>query len=64
MSFKNIIIFISLTLLHLFSGAQINLQSGGNNGKEALAIQFFEQREYEKANVYLEDLFDKNPTIW
>ncbi len=64
MSFKKIIIFISLTLLHFFSSAQINLQSGGNNSKEALAIQFFEQREYEKANVYLEDLFDKNPTIW
>jgi tetratricopeptide (TPR) repeat protein len=44
--------------------AQINLQSGGNNSKEALAIQFFEQKEYEKANVYLDDLFDKNPNVW
>ncbi|MDZ4664182.1 MAG: tetratricopeptide repeat protein [Bacteroidota bacterium] len=46
------------------ANAQINLQAGGNNSKEALAIQFFEQKEYEKANVYLEDLFEKNPNVW
>lgn len=64
MSFKKLIFFLSLIVLHFISRAQINLQTGGNNSKEALAIQFFEQKEFEKANVYLEDLFDKNPTIW
>ncbi len=34
------------------------------NTKEALALQYIEQKEYEKANLYLEDLFDKNPGIW
>lgn len=33
-----------------------------SNGK--LAIQYFEQKEFEKANVYLEDLYDKNPNAW
>jgi len=32
------------------------------NGK--LALQYFEDKEFEKANVYLEDLYDKNPSAW
>jgi tetratricopeptide (TPR) repeat protein len=44
------------------SPAQITLQN--SNSKEALAVQFFEQKEYEKANVYLEELYDKNPSTW
>ncbi len=27
-------------------------------------MQYFEQKEYEKANVYFEDLYDKNPNLW
>lgn len=31
---------------------------------DKLAVQFFEQKEFEKANVYFEDLFDANPDLW
>jgi tetratricopeptide (TPR) repeat protein len=34
------------------------------NGAERLAMQYFEQREFEKANHYLEDLYDENPEAW
>ena len=40
------------------------LFSQKNNNNEKLAIQYFEQKEYAKANVYFEDLFDKNPDAW
>ncbi len=29
-----------------------------------LALQYFDQREYDKANVYFDNLFDKNPDRW
>lgn len=32
--------------------------------EDKLAIQYFEQKEFEKANVYFEKLFEKNPTGW
>jgi tetratricopeptide (TPR) repeat protein len=60
-SFKSFIIFISICFLQI-SKAQVNISNG--NSKEALAVQFFEQKEYEKANVYLEELYDNNPSIW
>lgn len=31
---------------------------------DRLALQFFEQKEFEKANEYFEDLYDKNPDTW
>lgn len=34
------------------------------NTSDRLAIQYFEQKEFEKANVYFEDLFSKNPNQW
>jgi len=64
MSVRPLIILLGFLFLQFSAIAQINLQTGGNNSKEALAIQFFEQKEYEKANVYLDDLFDKNPNVW
>jgi tetratricopeptide (TPR) repeat protein len=36
----------------------------GQNIKEALAMQYLDQKEYDKANVLLEDLYDKNPGMW
>lgn len=36
-------------------------QKGQN---EKLALQYFEQKEFEKANVYFDDLFDQNPDTW
>lgn len=35
-----------------------------NVPEDKLALQYFEQREFEKANVYFEDLFDKSPVTW
>ncbi|WP_317899654.1 tetratricopeptide repeat protein [Aurantibacillus circumpalustris] len=32
--------------------------------KDKLAMQYFEQKEFEKANVYFDDLFDANPSAW
>ena len=31
---------------------------------EKLAVQYFEQKEYEKANVYLDELYEKNNFRW
>lgn len=31
---------------------------------DKLALQYFEQKEFEKANIYFEDLYDKNPANW
>lgn len=32
--------------------------------KDKLALQYYEAKEFEKANVYFEDLFDANPYAW
>src|SRR4051812_46647701 len=32
--------------------------------QEKLAIQYLDQKEYEKANVYLEILYDASPDRW
>jgi tetratricopeptide (TPR) repeat protein len=34
------------------------------NNTEALVLQYIEQKEFEKANMLLEDLTDKNPDVW
>src|SRR5688572_12703066 len=34
------------------------------NTPEKLAMQYFEQKEYEKANEYFNDLYNKNPEGW
>ncbi|MDI1354316.1 MAG: tetratricopeptide repeat protein [bacterium] len=31
---------------------------------DKLALQYFERNEFEKANVYFEDLFERNPGAW
>ncbi len=41
---------------------EIIAQKSTNSDK--LALQYFDQKEYEKANVYFENLYDKNPDIW
>ncbi len=38
--------------------------SFSQSNKEALAKQYLEQKEFEKAAVYLEDLFSKQPNTW
>ncbi len=34
------------------------------NNADKLALQYYEQKEYEKANAYFEDLYDANPEAW
>lgn len=34
------------------------------NNHDKLALQYFEQKEYDKANEYFEGLYDKNPEGW
>ncbi|MBK9285705.1 MAG: tetratricopeptide repeat protein [Sphingobacteriaceae bacterium] len=46
-------------LLFCFS-FQISLAQTRSGNEYALAMQYYEQREYEKANIYFEDLFEKN----
>lgn len=35
-----------------------------NNNADKLGLQYFEQKEFDKANLYFEDLYDKNPEAW
>lgn len=48
-------------LLLLLSGLSVHAQK---NNDDKLALQFLEEKEYEKANVYLEKLYDKSPDLW
>lgn len=34
------------------------------NNDDKLAMQYYDNKEYEKANLYFEKLFDKNPSYW
>jgi tetratricopeptide (TPR) repeat protein len=52
-----------LTTIFLFSINSVFSQRPTNNF-DKLALQYFDQKEFEKANVYFEDLFDKNPDNW
>ncbi len=55
-SFKNILCLL-LILFGLNSFSQ-------KNQDEKLAEHYLEQKDYEKANVYLEKLYDKSPDQW
>lgn len=48
-------------LLFLLISAQASAQK---NNDEALAIQFFERKEYDKAADYFEKLYDKTPDLY
>jgi tetratricopeptide (TPR) repeat protein len=48
----------------IFSGQSVSIQAPAPATADKLAIQYFDQKEFEKANVYFEDLFDKNPDAW
>ena len=55
-------IFLSfLTVVFIQSHA---LAQKPTNNHDKLAIQYFELKDYEKANEYFDDLFDKNPDAW
>lgn len=51
-------LFILLFLLSsLFAAAQ-------KNNDDKLAMQYYDQKEYDKAVVYFDKLYDKNPDAW
>jgi tetratricopeptide (TPR) repeat protein len=62
------IVVYSLALAFMQGGyAQVGITvpaAKPQNTNDKLALQYFEQKEYEKANVYFEDLYDKNPSGW
>jgi len=53
--------FLSILFLVCFNKS---FSQRPTNNFDKLALQYFEQKEYEKANVYFEDLYDKNPDNW
>lgn len=55
--FKYFFLFLLLAICQ-------NLSAQKGQNAEKLALQYYEQKEYEKANVFFEDLFDQNPDIW
>lgn len=59
MLFRKIYFVVSFLLFACFSTAIAQ-----KTQDEKLAEQFLEQKEYDKANTYLEKLFDKDPEQW
>ncbi|MDP3557574.1 MAG: tetratricopeptide repeat protein [Bacteroidota bacterium] len=52
-------------LIFIFLFIQVNAYAQKpTNNADKLALQYFELKEYEKANEYFEDLYDKNPEAW
>jgi tetratricopeptide (TPR) repeat protein len=61
--------FFVLLLCQVKLNAQIEISAPAatpkqNNSADKLALQYFEQKEFEKANVYFEDLYNKAPDSW
>jgi tetratricopeptide (TPR) repeat protein len=58
-------LFILLLAPH-GSPAQIEITTptSKTGNADKLALQYFELKEFEKANVYFEDLYEKNPEGW
>src|SRR5688572_21517634 len=54
----------SLVILLVFflSGIQLSLAQKKNS--DLMAMQYYELKEFSKANLYLEDLYDSNPDGW
>lgn len=51
--------FFAVVFLQLSTFAQ-----KPTNNADKLALQYFEQKDFEKANEYFVDLYDKNPEVW
>ena len=65
---KQIFIFLLLTLVCISSySQQVQLLGPSSNQTlttEKLAIQYYEQKQFEKANIYFDELFNKSAEIW
>jgi tetratricopeptide (TPR) repeat protein len=57
MSIRNFFLFSAL----VFFLPAFHAQKSRTNNNEALAIQYYEQKEFEKANVYFEELYERKP---
>ncbi len=57
--FRISVLLVMLLFYSITAAAQKN-----SNNADKLALQYLDQKEYEKANLYLEDLYDKNPDAW
>jgi tetratricopeptide (TPR) repeat protein len=55
-SVKKSVFVLVLLFLQFITNAQAS--------KEALAMQYYDQKEYEKALTYLEDVYKYNPNMW
>jgi tetratricopeptide (TPR) repeat protein len=54
--------FLLVILAPEFALAQnIGIGFNSNPSVEKMAFQYFEQKEYQKANVYFEDMYERNP---
>ena len=65
---KQIFIFLLLTLVCISSySQQVQLLGPSSNQTlttEKLAVQYYEQKQFEKANIYFDELFNKSAENW
>ena len=65
---KQIFIFLLLTLVCISSySQQVQLLGPSSNQTlttEKLAIQYYEQKQFEKANIYFDELFNRSAENW
>jgi tetratricopeptide (TPR) repeat protein len=64
-----LLLFVFTSSYSFSQGVQIGMPGPAqnpkqNNSADKLALQYFEQKEYDKANVYLEDLYLNSPASW
>jgi tetratricopeptide (TPR) repeat protein len=65
---KQIFIFLLLTLVCISSYSQQVQLLGPSSSQtlttEKLAVQYYEQKQFEKANIYFDELFNKSAENW
>ena len=59
-----LLFYRGLSLVFLFGLFQLSGIAQITAYSDKLALQYYEQKEYEKANVYFEKLFDNNAEVW
>jgi len=60
----NFCIKIFFALLVIVAFQSVALAQKKNNNFDKLAMQYYEQKDYEKANLYFEELYNQNPESW
>jgi len=64
-----LVLFFALFLLEGVCFSQVGISmpaqhKPANTSGDKLALQYYEQKEYDKANAYFEDLYGQNPSVW